>query len=292
MRDAARDIGPGGGALRGYELGDVVERHHIVALGRARLLARHSHRQVALLAVAVDRHLALNEALHSGARGRKHVGKLGHDIGQRAPECVGFGTSDQSFRGPIQNADAALGVDPDDAGARSGQHSFGETTAAIDQVTRAHDVVALGPQLLRHLVEGLAQLGEVALGAPGRHLNVEIAGRDNLSRADQAADGRHQVIGEVQSDPDRRQQHDERDHRVHQSECDLNADLACREIGILSDAGLRRPQLREHARIEQACNVQIEVVVAAQLDDGGDIIVIEEHRHLRLGVIDGGQHLG
>src|SRR5205823_4324278 len=131
----------------------------------------------------------------------------GHDIGQRAPECVGFGTSDQSFRGPIQNADAALGVDPDDAGARSGQYGFGETTAAIDQVTRTYDVVALGPQLLRHLVEGFAQLGE-------------------------------------------------------------------------------------HARIEQTCNVQIEVIVAAQLDDGGDVIVIEEHRHLRLGVIDGGQHLG
>ena len=121
-------------------------------------------------------------------------------------------------------------------------------------------------------------------------MNVEIAGRDHLSRPDQTPDRCHQVIGKVQSDPHRRQQHDERDHRVHQSECDLNADLACREIGILSDAGLRRPQLREHARIEQACNVQIEVVVAAQLDDGGDVIVIEEHRHLRLGVVDGGQH--
>ena len=108
--------------------------------------------------------------------------------------------------------------------------------------------------------------------APGRHLDVEIAGRDDLRRADQAADRRHQVIGEVEPDPDRRQQHDQRDHRVHQSESDLDADAALHEIGVLADAGLRRLQLREHARVEHARDVEIDVVVAAQLDDGGDVV--------------------
>ena len=133
-------------------------------------------------------------------------------------------------------------VDADDAGARARQHRFGKPPAAVDQVARAHDVVALGAQLLRHLVEGLAELGEIAFGAPGRHLDVEIAGRDDLRGADQAADRRNQIIGEIEPDPHRREQHDQRDHRVHQPERDLNADPARLEIGVLRDAarGSRR----------------------------------------------------
>jgi hypothetical protein len=50
--------------------------------------------------------------------------------------------------------------------------------------------------------------------------------------------------------------------------------------------------LREHARVEEPCNVQINVIVAAQFYDRGNVIGIEEHRHLRLGVVDAGEHLG
>ena len=222
----------------------------------------------------------------------KHVGKLGDDLGQGLSQRVGFDPSDQLLGGSIHDADAAFGVDADDAGARARQNRLGETAAAVDQVAGAHDVVALRAQLLRHLVEGLAELSEVAFRASRRHLNVEIAGRDDLRRADQAPDRRHEIVGEVQSDPDRGQKHDERDHRVHQCERDLDADPARGEIGVLGDAGLRGAQLRQHARVEQAGNVQIGVVVTAQLDDGGDVIVVEEHRHLRLGVVDRGQHVG
>ena len=51
-------------------------------------------------------------------------------------------------------------------------------------------------------------------------------------------------------------------------------------------------QLREHARVKQACDVEIGVGIAAQLDDGRDVIGVEEHRHLRLRVVDGGEHIG
>ena len=241
VRDATCDVGPRRGALRGHEFGDVVERHHIAALGGARLLARDPHREIALSAVAVDRHLALNQALHPGAGSLKHAGKLGDDLSQGLSEHLGLRASDELLRRSIQDADAAVGIDADDAGARASQNGLGEATAAVNQVTGTDDVVALGAQLLGHLVESLAQLGEVPLGAPRRHLDVKIAGRDNLSRADQAPDRCHEVIGKVQSDPDRGQQHDERNHRVHQSERDLNADPARGEIGILSDARLRRP---------------------------------------------------
>ncbi len=60
----------------------------------------------------------------------------------------------------------------------------------------------------------------------------------------------------------------------------------------MGNAGLGRPQLREHPRVEQPGDVEVGVGIAAQLDDGRDVVGIEEHRHLRLGVVDGGQHLG
>ena len=186
----------------------------------------------------------------------------------------------------------ALGIDADDAGAGARQHRFGEAAAAVDQVARADDVVALRAQFLRHLVEGLAELGEVALRAPRRHLHIEVAGRDDLSGADQAANGRDEVVGEIESDPDRRQQHDQRDHRVHQAKGDLHADAARFKIGILRDALARRVQLREHARVEQARNVEVGVGIAAQLDDGRDIVGIEKHRDLRLGIVDRGKDVG
>ena len=52
VRDAAGDVGPGRGALRGDQFGDVVERHDVAVLGFARLLAGDAHRQIALAAVA------------------------------------------------------------------------------------------------------------------------------------------------------------------------------------------------------------------------------------------------
>ena len=55
-------------------------------------------------------------------------------------------------------------------------------------------------------------MGEVALPAPHRHLDIEIAGRDQVGGADQPADRRDQPVGEVEPDPHRRQQHDQRDH--------------------------------------------------------------------------------
>ncbi len=50
--DAARDVAPGRGALRGDELGDVVERDDVAVARLAGLLGADANRQVALVAVA------------------------------------------------------------------------------------------------------------------------------------------------------------------------------------------------------------------------------------------------
>ena len=140
--------------------------------------------------------------------------------------------------------------------------------------------VALGAQLLRHLVEGFAELGEVAFGAAHRHLHMEIAGRDDIGGADQPPDRRHQPIGEIQPDPRRGQQNGQRDDGEHQREGDLNAEPARFELGIFGDAFLGLRELRDHARIEQARDVEIHVVVTVQLDDGGDVIAFGNQRDL------------
>ena len=50
MRDPACHVGPGRGALRDHEFGDVVERDNITVFGVGRLLAGDTHRQIALAA--------------------------------------------------------------------------------------------------------------------------------------------------------------------------------------------------------------------------------------------------
>ncbi|MEY9184765.1 hypothetical protein ABIA41_006200 [Bradyrhizobium sp. USDA 313] len=66
--------------------------------------------------------------------------------------------------------------DADDAGARRGQHGLDEAAAAVDQVAGIDELVALAAQFLRHLVEGLAQLGEIAFRLMHGHLDMEVAG--------------------------------------------------------------------------------------------------------------------
>ena len=191
------------------------------------MLAGHAHRKVAFAAIAVDRYLAL--ALHAGARRLDQLGQLRHDFAERMAQRFGAGMSDQPFGRTVEDADQPFRVDADDAGAGARQHGLGEAAAAVDDVARAHDIVALGAQLLRHLVEGLAQLREVALRAPDRHLHMQISGRHHLRRSDQAPDRRDQIVRKVETDPHRGKQHDQRDDSIHQAEGDLHAQRGATE---------------------------------------------------------------
>jgi len=150
--------------------------------------------------------------------------------------------------------------------------------------SRAHDVLVLGAQLMRHLVEGLAEASEVAAGTLDRDLDLQVAGRDHVGGADQAADRRDQAIGEIEPDPRRRQQHDERDDAEHQRERHLNADFVQLQIGILGDALPGRAQLLDDLRIEQADDVEIHVVVAVQFN--GAVDAFGDQPDLRLGLGD------
>ncbi len=291
MGDAAGDVGPGRGALGGDQRGDVVEGHDVAVLGIGRLLGGDAHRDGAVAAVAADGGVALDQALAAGARGVDEFLELRRDLLELAPQRIGLAAADELLGGAIEDADAPLAVDADDAGAGAREHGLGETAAAVDDVAGADDVVALGAQFLRHLVEGRAELGEIAFRPAHRHLDVEIAGRDDVGRADQAPDRRHQPVGEGEADPHRRQQHRQRDHRVHQRERDLDAEAARFEIGELGDAGLGLADLRQHLGIDEAGDVEIGVVVAAQLGHRADVIRLVQEPDLRHALDRLGQRL-
>ena len=174
----------------------------------------------------------------------------GNTSDERMVQRLRFGMTDQFLGGPVENSDAAGRIDADDAGARRGQHRLDEAPAAVDQFAGIDQFVALGAQLLRHLVEGLAELREIALGVVDRHLDVQIAGRDDIGGAHQPPDRRHQPVGEIQPDQNRGHQDGQRDHGEHQREIHLNAEPARFDLGIFGGTGLGLLELCDDAWIE------------------------------------------
>ena len=94
--------------------------------------------------------------------------------GKRMAERFRLGVADQLLRRAVEDADLAVAIDADDAGAGRRQHRLGETSPAVDDFAGADQVVALGAQFVGHLVEGLAELGEIALRSQHRHLDVRL----------------------------------------------------------------------------------------------------------------------
>ena len=194
-----------------------------------------------LLAAARDHDLLLHQALPpAGASPRRGRATSGSTVGDRRAEQLVAPTSPSSASvDGLTMVITPLRVDADDARRNARQHRLGEPAPAIDQVARRGQPVMLVAQLGGHLVEGFAEMGEVALAAPHRHLDIEIAGRDLVGGVDQPADRRHEPVGEVQAEPDRREQHDQRDQREHRREGDLDADLLLLER---LDRGRRPPR--------------------------------------------------
>ena len=237
------------------------------------------------MAGAVDRDLALHQPLGAFPCGFHHVVEFGQHLRQRMIQRLRFGLANQLFRRTIENADAAGGIDADDAGTRRRQYRFDEAAAAVDQVTGVHQLVALGAQFLRHLVEGFAELRQVASRALHRNLDMQIAGRDDIGRAHQAPYRGNQPVGEVQPDQHRSHQDGQRDDGKHQRERHLHGQTARFDFGVFGDAGLGLVELRDHMGIEQPRHVEEGIVERAQPDHGRHV-VLGEYRDFGLGFLD------
>ena len=103
----------------------------------------------------------MHQALYPGAGGREQLGELGYNLDHRFAESFCFRAADQPFGRSIEDTDATVRIDADNAGACASQHRLGEPSPTVDQITSTNDIVALRAKLLRHFVECLAELRKV-----------------------------------------------------------------------------------------------------------------------------------
>jgi len=115
---------------------------------------------------------------------------------------------------------------------------------------------------------------------------MEVAGRDRVGRVHQPPDRRHQPVGKVEADQHRGHQDGQRNHREHQREGDLDAEPARFDLRIFGDTQLGLLELRHHARIKQARDIQEGVVERAQPYYRCDVIGVRKDRDLRLAIGD------
>ena len=236
MGDAAGDIGPGRRALRRDEIGDVVERHYVAARLALRLLTGDADGNGALATAAHKLDLLLQSALASLGLGEQG-GDLRHHIRQRlADEFLGR-EPQRPLRARIGDGDDAVGIDAEHARRDPREHGLGEAAAPVDQVVGRPQAVVLAAQLLRHGVEALAEMGEIAVRFPRRHAGVEVAGGDLVGGVDEPADRGDEAVGEVQPEPHRREQRDQRDQDEDRGEGDLHVAAQLVEGQVLGRRG-------------------------------------------------------
>src|SRR6202789_2961569 len=174
MGDAARDVGPGGGALGGDQIGDVVESDDEAGLASA-LLAVDLDAQIAHLAAALDARFPARPPDRLRQRAADQAGELGNGLGIMAAFDLFMRGIEQARGGAVDDGDAALAAQADDAGADAGQHRFGEPPPHVDLVARIDQFATLAAQLRRHAVEGMAQNADLVVVALDGDARAQIA---------------------------------------------------------------------------------------------------------------------
>ena len=160
--------------------------------------------------------------------------------------------------------------DADDGDRDARQHGLGEQPPLVDELARGDEAILLQPQLRGHLVEGLAEMGEIALRSAHGDLNIEIAGRDLISGRDQATDWRDEAIGEGKSEPGRRQQHDQGDQNEHRREGDLKgAPMRIEAVVKRDESGGLAGKLHRKG-IDRPRNVKKRILKGIQRAQGGE----------------------
>ena len=86
------------------------------------------------------------------------------------PERFALRTRQQPFGRAVEDRNAAVGIDADNAGAGAGQHRFGETPAAVDQI-------ACAPLTSVYLVTPSLAAGNFQYQMAGTRLRQGFAGR-------------------------------------------------------------------------------------------------------------------
>ncbi len=145
--DAPGDVAPGGAALGGDQPGNVVERQHQAALGRA----GGPHPEPQRLPRAHQVQFLFGFA--SGARDRgRHALQFRRHVGQEQAVRV----ADQPQQGVgllVRGRDPTQGVQAQHAGAHPGQHGLDELAPGLRLDAGGSQRRLLGLKITRHLIE-------------------------------------------------------------------------------------------------------------------------------------------
>ena len=222
MGDAPGDIGPGGGALRGDQGGDVVEGDD-EALELAGLpFGGDAHQQIQAAAIADDRDLGLGAA-RGPVHGLFHQGRHFRHGGRQLAANQRIGPHrQQGQRRAVGKFDTGARIEADDPGGDTGQHGFREPPSAVELLVGLDKLLALAVELAGHAVEGARQAADFIVCRPLIDAHREIAGPHPLGGGDEVADGAPQSGGETQPDPHRCEQEQQGDQAEDQGECDLD----------------------------------------------------------------------
>ena len=164
--------------------------------------------------------------------------------------------AEQALGGGVADDDDAWLVDADDAGRHPGEAaSMKARRSSLSSVGR-DQAFALLAQFPRHLVEGLAEMAEIALGFAGRHPHREIAGGDLVGGANQAADRADELVGESEAGPHRRDQQGQRQHDEHAGEAELDIAPMGLEIGERGGHIRRVARHPVRDRIDRAAGIE------------------------------------
>lgn len=233
VRDAPRDVGPGGAALVGELLGDVVEGDDGTG-GRA----GDTHRQRARVEAVADLDHAVALAfLDQGV-------ELGRHLAERfADQLVG---PEQRARRTVRDLDRPAGRGRDHARRHARHHRLDQGAAVFELAVGGDERGVLPFELVRHLVEHARERADLVAAARVGDAGGQVARGDATRRADQLADGRDEAISDLERDPHRQPDDQQRDDQERGVELELQAARAGQQGAVIGDHRIGARRLPRH----------------------------------------------
>ena len=172
-----------------------------------------------------------------------------------------------------------LRIEADDPGGDPGEHRLGEASAVVELQVGVLQRLLLTVDLAGHAIEGTAERADLVV-APGLgDTRRELAGPDPVGGGDEPADRPGDPVGELEAEPDRRQQHQECHHNEDHHEGDLDAVALLFEPLVVPHHRLNLPRVRDHLRLQGARDVEVGVDEAGQLDQRAHTVADARQNH-------------
>ena len=253
MRDALGHLPPGGLALSGEELGEVVEdEHDAEVLSLVPLEGGEAREEGQALAVPGHLELAVEAPTPDPVHPPDEGDQVGEVVGAEGEPVVaahdGLGAeAEHAGGGAVDRGDDAVGVGGDDPRGHRLQDRLRVATAlrelgvlGLEVGVRALELGLRGGEVLRHLVEGRHEDAHLVVGLRGRHAIPEVPGRDLARAFGEPLDGHGDALGQIQPEPGHREGDDEGHEEEEQDVDALDGTLQELELLVFLE-GLRDP---------------------------------------------------